>query len=78
LHYRVLDLGVPPQSEVPVGYTQLSALYLYLALVETACLGAGNETGVLRVVMDEPIGRPEAEIALDHHKFASEGGFRTS
>ena len=63
---------------MPVGYTQLSALYVDLATAKTAGRGAGNESGVPRVVKDEPIGRPEAKIALDHQKFASGKGFWTS
>jgi hypothetical protein len=61
-----------------VGYTQLSALYVYLAAVEAAHCGAGNEIGFGLVVLDEPSGRQEAEIALDHHKIASGEALQTS
>ena len=49
------------QREALVGYTQLSALYVPFVLRRDRKLGAGNESGAFRVVMDEPSGSPEAK-----------------
>ena len=61
-----------------MGYTQLSVVCVDLAPANTASGVSGNESDLKRVVMDEPSGRREAEVAEDHHKFASGEALQTS